>query len=269
MTRLGCWISTHPKQWLSATGSVPMVNDTLPVACEQPFEFSAVNEVNIMDKKAIEKEVRRLQSEIWSQRDVRYHLGVPGIPTLFDPRNVADHCGLYYDVRERLDTDYAGGGEAAGIWQRDRSTILVSRRFSYETQRFTAGHEIGHFILHPQVGDRTLHRERALGGSRSYRSPIEQEADYFSACLLMPRKAVINQFDARYACKHPLVLTETVAYHLKVDAGLLFSQPRGSLLFTEAVARAEHFDGRRFESMARHFGVSASAMAIGWKSWDL
>ena len=109
-----------------------------------------------MDKKAIEWEARRLQYEIWNQRDVRYQLGVPGIPTLFDPRNVAEHCGLYFEARDKLDTDYPGGGEAAGIWQRDRSTILVSRRYSFEVQRFTAAHEIGHFIMHPQIGNRTF-----------------------------------------------------------------------------------------------------------------
>lgn len=215
-----------------------------------------------MDKKAIEWEARRLQYEIWSQRDVRYQFGVPGIPTLFDPRNVADHCGLYFEARDKLDTDYHGGGEAAGLWQRDRSTILVSRKYSFEVQRFTAAHEIGHFILHPQVGDRTLHRELPLNVPRSNRPPLEQEADYFSACLLMPRKAVITEFETRYTSKHPLVLTETVAYHLKVDAGILFSQPRGSLLFAEAVARAQQFDRNRFQSLAQFFGVSVPAMAI-------
>lgn len=223
-----------------------------------------------MDKLAIENEARRLQYEIWTRRDVRYPLGVPDIPTLFDPRNVADHCGLYYETRDRLDTDYCGGGEAAGIWQRDRSTVLIStaRRFSYETQRFTAGHEIGHFILHPSVGDRTLHREFAIAGPRSSRSPIEQEADYFSACLLIPRKAVISEFEARFT-KQPLVLTETVAYHLKADAASLFSQPRGSLLFAQAVARAEQFDRQRFTSLAQYFGVSPQAMAIRLEELEL
>lgn len=215
-----------------------------------------------MDKAAIEQEARRLQYEIWTRRDLRFALGVPDIPTLFDPRNVADHCGLFFDTRPRLDTDYVGGGEAAGVWQRDRSTVLVSTRFSYETQRFTAGHEIGHFILHPHVGDRTLHRELAMDGTRVGRPPLEQEADHFSACLLMPRKAVINEFAVRFTDKHPLVLTETVAYHLKADAGLLFSQQRGSLLFAEAIARAQQFDRRRFQSLSKHFGVSARTMAI-------
>jgi hypothetical protein len=43
-----------------------------------------------MDKAAIEKETRRLQVEIYSRRDVRFQFGTPDIPTLFDPRNVAD-----------------------------------------------------------------------------------------------------------------------------------------------------------------------------------
>lgn len=222
-----------------------------------------------MDKAAIEKEARRLQIEIYGRRDMRFQFGVPDIPTLFDPRNVADHCDLYYEERDKLDTDYRGGGEAAGSWQRDRSTILVSTRFSYETRRFTAGHEIGHYILHPHVGDRTLHRELPIGGSRCWRPPLEREADYFSACLLMPRGAIEKEFDSRFGSKHPLVLTETVAYHMKADAGQLFAQPQGSLMFAEAVARAQQFDRPRFKSLAQYFGVSATTMAIRLEELDL
>ena len=131
-----------------------------------------------MDKRAIEYEARRLQFEIWNSRELRYPLGVPGIPTLFDPRNVADHCGLYYEERERLDTDFHGGGEAAGLWRKDRSTILISRNFPYEVRRFTAGHEIGHFILHPHVGERTLHREFGFNAPRENRPALEREADF-------------------------------------------------------------------------------------------
>jgi Zn-dependent peptidase ImmA (M78 family) len=221
-----------------------------------------------MDKFAIKREARRLQQEIWSRRERRYPLGVPAIPTLFDPRNVADHCDLHFEARPHLETDYRGGGEAAGIWRRDRATVLVSTRFPYEVQRFTAGHEIGHYILHPHVGDRTLHREFALGASSGGRALIEQEADYFSASLLMPRKAVIREFEARFS-RHPLALTETVAYHLKLDGGALFSQPRGSLLFAEAVAKAQQFDRRRFQSLASFFGVSARAMAIRLEELEL
>lgn len=222
-----------------------------------------------MDKIAIENEARRLQFEIYSRRELRHPMGVPGIPTLFDPRNVAAHCELFYEERDQLQTDFAGGGEAAGLWQRDRSTILVSRRHSYETQRFTAGHEIGHFILHPQIGDRSLHREFPITASRQFRPPLEREAEHFSACLLMPRKAVVKEFSARFGGKHPLALTETVAWHLKLDERLLFAEPAGSMLFAEAVARSQQFDQKRFMSLAKFFGVSARAMAIRLKELDL
>lgn len=215
-----------------------------------------------MDKVAIEKEVRRLQYEIWTQRELRHPLGVPKIPAIFDPRNVAEHCNLFFDERSRLDAAYPGGAEAAGIWDRDRSTILISTRYPYETQRFTAAHEVGHFVLHPNVGDRQMHRELPLNGPRPGRPVQEQEADYFAACLLMPRKAMINEFDARFGSKHPLALTETVAFHLKADIGTLFAQPRGSLLFAQIVARCQQFDLRRFQSLASYFGVSETAMGI-------
>ncbi len=174
-----------------------------------------------------------------------------------------------YETRARIDTDFAGGGEAAGLWRRDRSTILVSTRFSYETQRFTAGHEIGHYVLHPHVGDRTLHREFAGGVQASYRPLLEQEADHFAACLLMPRKAVIAEFDARFGSKHPLAPTDTVAYHLKADERLHFAQPPGSLMFAETVAKAQQFDRRRFQSLATFFGVSPRAMAIRLEELEL
>jgi hypothetical protein len=222
-----------------------------------------------MDKVAIEKEARRLQTEIYGRRNIRYPLGVPDIPTLFDPRNVADHCELYYVEREQLGTDYLGGAGAAGIWQRDRSTILVSTSFPYETQRFTAAHEIGHFVLHPNLGERTLHRELPVGSGRTWRPPLEQEADHFAACLLLPRGAVEKEFEARFGSKHPLALTETVAYHLKADAGQLFAQPRGSLMFAEAVARAQQFDRYHFKSLAQFFCVSVRTMAIRLEELDL
>jgi IrrE N-terminal-like domain len=196
--------------------------------------------------------------------------GVPDIPILFDPRAVANHCGLFYDERERLGTDYNGGGEAAGLWQRDRSTILVSRRYPYLTQRWTAAHEIGHFMLHPHVGDRTYHRELPLDAPRGSRPQLEREADYFAACLLIPRKAVASEFEARFGTKHPLALTETVAWHLRLDPSVLFSQPPGSLMFATAVARAQQFDQHRFNgSLAGFFGVSPTAMAIRLQELEL
>jgi hypothetical protein len=83
------------------------------------------------------------------------------------------------------------------------------------------------------------------------------------------RQAVFNEFSARFGSRQPLALTETVAFHLKADAGQLFSQPAGSLLFSQAVARCDQFDRHRFRSLADYFGVSVSAMAIRLQELNL
>jgi hypothetical protein len=54
----------------------------------------------------------------------------------------------------------------------------------------------------------------------------------------------------------------TFAFHIGADYGQLFSQPRGSLLFAQTVARAEKFGGMPFKSLSKYFGVSPTAMAI-------
>jgi Zn-dependent peptidase ImmA (M78 family) len=225
-----------------------------------------------MDKAAIEKEARRVQYEIWSQRSLLYPLGEPPLRSMFEPRRVADYYGLEYDEREHMAAEHGHvrGFEAAGVLDRRRGILAVSTRFPYVTQRFTAAHELGHFVLHPWIGDQVVHRDRPLNGPTNGRPIHEQEADHFAACLLMPRKLVEEAFDARYGTKRPLALTEAVAFHLGVrDASPLFSAPRGSLLFAAAVARADKFDTKRFPSLADHFGVSNSAMAIRLHELDL
>jgi len=215
-----------------------------------------------MDKFAIEKEARRLQVEIWSRRERRFALGVPRIPEIFDPRNVADYCGLEYEFRSSIGAERGSGFEAAGVISRERMTISLSTQFSYEVQRYTGAHEIGHYILHPHIGDRAVHRDRPTDGGNFNKPQIEREADYFAACLLMPRRAVENEFEARFGTKKPLALTETVAFHLGADGNVLFSSRRGSLTFARAVARATKFDTNRFVSIAEFFFFFFSAMAI-------
>lgn len=217
-----------------------------------------------MDKVAIEKELRRLQFEVWSQRELLWPLGVPRIEAMFEPRVVAECLGLHYDPRERVQTERGSEYEAAGSLDRRTGMLAVSSRFPFHVQRFTAAHEIGHFVLHPWVGDRVAHRDRPIHGYQlTGRPPLEQEADYFAACLLVPLKPLVSAFEVRFGTRKPLPLSETVAFHLGGgSAHHLFTAPRESLQFASAVARAESFDGRRFPSLAYCFGVSVSAMAI-------
>ena len=135
-------------------------------------------------------------------------------------------------------------------------------------QRFTAVHEIRQYILHPRIGDHTLHREIPPDGLRTNRPLIDRESDCFDAFLLMQRKAVVAEFSPRLGSKHPLVLTDTVAIHLKADEPELFAQPSGPLMFAEAVAKAQQFDRVRFRSLASFFGVSPERWRSVCKSWN-
>lgn len=219
-----------------------------------------------MDKSQIEREVRRLQVEIWMQRDIIWQFGVPPVEAMFEPRVVADFLDLQYELRDNMQPEQPGTGfEAAGTLDRKRGILAISTQFDYFVQRFTAAHEIGHFILHPWIGDKVVHRDRPIHGFQlSGRPEIEQDADYFAACLLVPMRRLHEAFEVRFGTRKPLPLTDTVAFHLAGgSAHQLFSAPPGATLqFAKAVASAQSFDGRRFQCLAQQFGVSVSAMAI-------
>lgn len=152
-----------------------------------------------------------------------------------------------------------------------RGTIAVPARFPYVTQRFTAAHELGHYVLHPGIGDSVVHRDRPVNGAPSAgRPPVAREAGYFAACLLMPRGLVEQEFIKRFGSRRPLALTEAVAFHLGVvDIGPHFSAQPSPLQFVLDLARAEKLDRSRFPSVTEHLEVSATAMAIKLRELDL
>jgi Zn-dependent peptidase ImmA (M78 family) len=216
------------------------------------------------DKIAIE--ARRLQYEIWAYRDNLWPMGHPRFEQMFEPRVAARVCGLEYELADSLDLSSSKERSTAGVLNRDRLTIRISPSFSFEIQRFTGAHEIGHFVLHPYIGKGVVHRDRPIQSTalgRSHRDAAEAEADYFAACFLMSRKLLQTAFLARFGTKLPLTMTEAVLFSLnQKEINPFFSAPRGSILFAKAVATATTFDGRKFQSLASQFGVSPSAMAI-------
>lgn len=219
-----------------------------------------------MNYSSIEKEARRLQFEIYTHAEILFPLGVPPIEQLFDPAVAARVCDLEYEYRDHIAP--VGGGHdgyrAAGQLDRRRGIISISNQFRYEERRYTGAHEVGHWVLHPSIGVDVPHRDRppshAVADSR--RPLIEKEADYFAACFIAPAKLVRKQFELRFGAA-PLELTDELAFHLGgKQERLLRTAPPGSLDFAVAVAGARSLDGRRFPSLAEHFGLSLSAMAI-------
>ncbi|MGU3399217.1 ImmA/IrrE family metallo-endopeptidase [Brucellaceae bacterium D45D] len=67
--------------------------------------------------------------------------------------------------------------------------IFVDSGESPQRQRFTAAHEIGHFLLHRHlIGDR--HEDNYLLRSTGISNRQEQQANQFAADLLMPRSLI-------------------------------------------------------------------------------
>ena len=88
------------------------------------------------------------------------------------------------------DTDdgfiYINKNEKDVLGQNNIQVIGVNACLSVEWKRFTIAHELGHYFLHFSENTDGLfaHREHRKGKGKK-----ENEADYFAACLLMPRDA--------------------------------------------------------------------------------
>ena len=120
------------------------------------------------------------------------------------------------------------GNEASGVLVRkDGSTVIgVNRAHAKTRQRFTAAHELGHALLH--TGTDIHHDNGFQVNLRSDLSsqgidPEEIEANYFAACLLMPRS---------------FLEADPMAFYVDVE------------------------DATSVAALARSYGVSAHAMGL-------
>lgn len=67
------------------------------------------------------------------------------------------------------------------VYGRGSFEVFVSAFTSAETNRLTMAHELGHYVLHSNLGEKQIRAERY--GT----SPAEWEANWFAAAFLMPR----------------------------------------------------------------------------------
>lgn len=83
-------------------------------------------------------------------------------------------------VRVRYVT--ADGLSGAIAWRKSRWWILVNRDDSRGRQLFSLAHELKHLLDHPL--NATIYRDSRYGSAAA---AGERAADYFAACLLMPK----------------------------------------------------------------------------------
>lgn len=84
----------------------------------------------------------------------------------------------------RVEVHYVTSPNLSGaiLWQRGKWRILVNRTESRGRRSFSLAHEVKHMIDHPMTG--AIYQDSRFGTAHA---AAERAADYFAACLLMPR----------------------------------------------------------------------------------
>lgn len=154
----------------------------------------------------------------------------------------------------------------AGYMDRSRREIAVAQRFRLEIRRFTAAHEIGHWLLHP--GSLYFRDFPMEGGERVERTE-ELQANVFAAEFLMPRKLLCRSFFGHFGIDSlaEVRINEGLAARLSTGTGRSVKTSdlieKGLRFRSELFAESLPFDGREpVLSLAKLFRVSPIALAI-------
>ena len=216
-----------------------------------------------MDKKTIERKSRSILQAILENQNTQGTLSLIG---MIEPEMGARVLNILYEEVEVLGKFGSGRDdrfEVAGTLNRQDRIIQVSQRFSPAVRRFTGAHEIGHWVLHP---DERMHRDRPIDGSKVSRNVMEREADYFASCFLMPRKLLWRVCEQTFGIDLPIKIDENIAFWLcRDEPDALLRPAMGSDICERALANAEFFNGKHFNSLAKQFRVSTTAMTIRLK----
>ena len=271
----------NPVAFLNNAGGFDGVVPTKRVNCNQqllhPYAFiDDAEEISTQHHKRgvkeskryawIERKAHELHINIWKQRHQIFPEGVPTDSVqLLDPAIASQCVGYKYDLLESLGEFHSQGSssEVAGVIDRSAKRISISRRLPYNTQRFTAAHELGHALLHEGA---LMHRDRPIDGSNKMRGPreaMEIEADKFASYFLMPERLLKERFEKVFGVKGVFILTDDAAFALdSAETEKLIIQCKTSRGLSRVLANAERYNGRDVNSLAVQFGVSGEAMAI-------
>jgi hypothetical protein len=132
-----------------------------------------------------------------------------------------------------------------------------------EQIRFTLAHEIGHILLHSAAGSSSsLFRIRKRSYRRAPAAPntlrprrFEIEANDFASQLLMPTKAVINQFAELFGCPRLSMSSQQCHAYLHTASG-------GDVSIETACRSLAGYSSDNKKSLSSFFGVSNSAMGF-------
>lgn len=80
------------------------------------------------------------------------------------------------------------GADSIKVFKEGVFTIFLSKIAGLFNNRFSIAHELGHYVLHSNMGERKIFAQRNYANSR-----VEWEANWFAASLLMPRKHFLKE----------------------------------------------------------------------------
>jgi Zn-dependent peptidase ImmA (M78 family) len=134
--------------------------------------------------------------------------------------------------------------------------------------RFSVAHEIGHWRLHRSYVAKDANQASLFDGSSEptvicrssqAKEPIEWQADFFSSCLLMPRRRVHEEWKECLGRTRPLLLSD-----LRPNGRVMMRAQ--AMIYEQGRSETGAVDDALFEEVAkpiaRRFGVSAPAMRI-------
>lgn len=119
------------------------------------------------------------------------------------------------------------------------SIIAVNALHSPNRQRFSAAHELGHHLLHPDIISEAVHVDKGMrvllrdGVASQGSDPVEIQANVFASELLMPKDLLIKALDEDEVDVHDDAKIEALAKKFRVSASALRIRLGGLMEETE------------------------------------
>ena len=131
---------------------------------------------------------------------------------------------LYEDLEKVF-----GSNDVLGATYVESGVICINERlFEHSSEGrlvFTCAHEVGHWVLHRRYVDmeetNNSKGEAIVCKPKDAKEPIEWQADYFAACLLMPEKEIREAFD-KVCSSEPIIIRNAMS---RVNMGARCDEP--------------------------------------------
>ncbi len=207
--------------------------------------------------------VQSLHRKVWNSKRPQFTSDDDPVD-LLDPSIAARMLGYQYEeVPDFPNWPPASSFRTAGLVDPQQKLVRISQQFTNAERRFTGAHEIGHIVLHPELG---LHRDRPIEGPSQERQqqPLEErQADIFASLYLMPENLLKKRILATFLTAPPIKINDDIAFWLDPnDHERVLREPANSHVSARNFAKCSNdFSGKPVVPLHEQFKVSISAMA--------